>query len=120
MVIAKTQNFELQKSCTAYEDIIFKIPKYYLKTPRVVRVGLGVDEMAPGQVLQSSPLNIILPMVRSFIHHSSTLNNLSNQVVKTRPGYLNRNNTVFQHPLVTLPIKLYLSFIQERDSHRAT
>jgi len=28
----------------------------------------GVDEMAPGQVLQSSPLNIILPMVHILIH----------------------------------------------------
>jgi len=68
MVIAKTQNFELQKTCTAYGDIIFKIPKYYLKTPRVVHVGLGVDEVAPGQVLQSSPLSIILPMVHILIH----------------------------------------------------
>jgi len=68
-----------------------------------------VDEVAPGQVLQSSPLNIVLPMVHilihSLIHHSLTLNNLSKQVGKTYPAYLNPNNTVFQHPLVTLPIK---------------
>lgn len=68
MVIAKTQNFELQETCTAYGHIIFKIPKYHLKTPRVVHMGPGVDGVAPGQVLQSSPLNIILPMVHILIH----------------------------------------------------
>jgi len=51
MVIAKIQNFKLPKTCTAYGDIIFKIPKYYLKTPRIVHVGHGVDEVALGQVL---------------------------------------------------------------------
>ena len=40
------------------------------------------------------------PYSHSFIHHSSTLNNLSNQVVKTCPAYLNWNNIVFKHPLV--------------------
>jgi len=73
-VIAKTQNFELQKTCTAYGDIIFKIPKYYLKTPRVVYVGLEVDEVAPDR-FSSLLLSVsvyqwsIFSFIRSFITH---------------------------------------------------
>lgn len=117
MVIAKTQNFELQKTCIAYGDIIFKIPKYYLKTPRVVYVEPGVDEVAPDRFF-SLLLSVSFYQwpIFSFIHHSSTQNNLSNQVVKTCPAYLNWNNTVFQNPSVISPLKLYLSFIQEPDS----
>jgi hypothetical protein len=71
MVIAKTQNFKLSKTCTAYGDIMFKMSKSYVKTPRSVHVGFGVDKVALGQVLQSSPLSIIPPMAHILIHSSS-------------------------------------------------
>jgi len=73
MVIAKTQNFELQKTCAAYGDIIFKIPKYYLKTPRVVHVGLEADEVAPDRFFSLLSVSFyhwsIFSFIRSFITH---------------------------------------------------
>ena len=70
--------------------------------------------------MMHSPINIRFSFIHSFIHHSLTLNNLGKQVVKTCPTYLNQNNIVFQHPLVTLPIKLYLPFTQEPGSQPAS